>query len=111
MKIYVPSDDYACYYMIDSNTIRAYNTQPRLNSNVDYTDYYVNSHYLFKNGTQSFGQYSTLPTCIGSDYITENILYRNDLSDTLVIFLIIVLFAFYLPYKIISRGLGRWLKI
>lgn len=109
MTIYLPNTDYACYVVRDSNTIRAYETQPRLNTNVDYTDYYVNSHYIYTNGTQQFGQYATLPVCMGAT-ITDNVFYRNDIADILITFIIIVLVCFYFPYRIISRAFGRWLK-
>ena len=31
MTIYLPSTSYQCYVVQDSNTIRAYETQPRVN--------------------------------------------------------------------------------
>lgn len=109
MKIYLPSTDYACYYMINNNTIRAYENTPRMNSSSNYTDYYINSHYLYTNGTQTWGSYSTLPVCMGSEF-TTNVFYRNDIDSILIIFFIILLICFYFPYRIISRAFGRWLK-
>lgn len=109
MTIYLPSTNYACYVVQDSNTIRAYESQPRANTNVNYTDYYINSHYIYKNGTQQFTQYSTIPTCMGAT-ITDNVFYRNDMPQILTMFFILVLVCFYFPYRIISRLFGRWLK-
>lgn len=109
MKIYLPDTSYACYVVRDSNTIRAYETMPSINSNVNYTDYYVNSHYMFNNGTQNFNQYSTLPVCSGATF-TDNVFYRNDFDSILIIFFILLLICFYFPYRIISRMFGRWLK-
>ena len=109
MKIYLPSTNYACYVVRDSNTIRAYDTMPRQNTTVDYTDYYINSHYIFNNGTQQFTQYSTLPTCIGAT-ITDNVFYRNDFDQIMIIFFLILMICFYFPYRVISRAFGRWLK-
>lgn len=109
MTIYLPSTDYACYVVHDSNTIRAYERMPSANSNVNYTDYYINSHYIFKNGTQQFTQYSTLPTCMGAT-ITDNVFYRNDMPQILTMFFILLLVCFYFPYRILSRTFGRWLK-
>lgn len=110
MNIYLPQTDYACYVVRDNgNTIRAYETMPRQGSTISYTDYYVNSHYLYTNGEQQFTQYSTLPTCMGSTF-TDNVFYRNDFDSILVIFFIIVLVAIYFPYRVISRFFGRWLK-
>ena len=109
MTIYLPSTNYACYVVRDSNTIRAYETMPRQNATVNFTYYYVNSHYIFNNGEQTFNNYTTLPTCNGSTF-TTNVFYRNDMSDILIMFFIILLVCFYFPYRIISRMFGRWLK-
>lgn len=109
MKIYLPDTDYACFYMINDHTIRAYDNQPRLNSSTTYTDYYLNTHYLYTNGTQSWGSYNTLPFCMGSEF-TTNVMYRNDISEIMITFFILLLICFYFPYRIISRAFGRWLK-
>lgn len=110
MTIYLPSTNYACYVVRDNgNTIRAYNTMPQLGSTIQYTDYYVNSHYLFTNGEQTFSQYTTLPVCNGATFTTD-VYYRNDFDQILVIFFILLLICFYFPYKLIARMFGRWLK-
>lgn len=114
--IYVPNDSYACYVVQDANTIRAYHTMPYNPSyntqiQVAYTDYYVNSHYIEKVGTQSFGYNTTLPTCINGSNLTTNFYYRNDFDSILIIFLIISLIVFVIPFKLFSRMFGRWLKI
>ena len=44
MKVYVPVNDindYACYTVFDSNTIRAYKQTPTINANNEYTDFDV----------------------------------------------------------------------
>lgn len=110
MTIYLPSTNFVCYVTRDNgNTIRAYETQPTVNSTVNYTDYYVNAHYLYNVGTQQFTQYSTIPTCMGATF-TDNVYYRNDFDQILVIFFILLIICFYFPYRIISRMFGRWLK-
>lgn len=109
MTIYLPSTNYQCYVVQDSNTIRAYETTPRANSSSNYTDYYVNSHYMFRNGTQTWGNITNLPTCSGATF-TTNIWYRNDMPQILTMFFILLLVCFYFPYRIISRMFGRWLK-
>lgn len=104
--IYLPIDDfssYSCYYVYDKDTIRAYKTTPQNNSSSDYDDYYINSHYLIKSGTQTFGQFSTLPTCMNSTSLTNEIYYRNDMPSILLMFLIICIFAFYIPFNIVKR--------
>lgn len=110
MKIFLPDTNYACYVTTNNgNTIRAYETMPRQNGTSNYTDYYVNSHYLYTNGSQTFSNYTSLPTCMG-EIFTTNVFYRNDLDSILIIFFIILLVCFYFPYRVISRLFGRWLK-
>lgn len=111
MKIYVPNTNAQCYVIKDSNTIRAYESKPTLNTSVNYTDYFINTHYLSQNGTQQFSQYTILPTCIDNSLITDDFYYRLDLDSILIIFIIILIFCFYFPYKIITRLFGRWFKI
>lgn len=114
-NIYLPIEnvnDFACYSVIDKDTIRAYYTQPQLESSSEYVDYYINSHYLKKTGTQSWGQWnSSLPICLSKSSITNDVYYRNDFDSVLIIFLILFIFIIVLPYKIMSRAFGRWLKI
>lgn len=114
-NIYLPIEqvsDYKCYSVIDKDTIRAYVQQPRLETSSQYVDFYINSHYLQKTGTQSWGQWnSSLPVCLSSSSITNDFYYRNDLDSILIIFLVLFIFIIVLPYKIMSRSFGRWLKI
>ncbi len=114
-NIYLPIDnfnDFACYSVYDKDTIRAYYTQPQLDSSSNYVDFYINSHYLQKTGTQSWGQWnSSLPFCLSKSSFTNDVYYRNDFDSVLIIFLILFIFIIVLPYKIMSRAFGRWLKI
>ena len=105
MKIYVPDFDYECYVVLDKDTIRAYDTVPILEETINYTDYYVNSHYLEKKGIETI---ETIPTCIDKNVLTDNWYYRNDLSDILIIITIFCLFCFYLPIKIFLRLFKRF---
>ena len=104
--IFLPVDnvnDFACYSVLDKDTIRAYRTMPAIDSSSNYVDFYINSHYLQKEGSQSWGQWqSYLPTCISNSSITNDIYYRNDLDSILLIFLCIVVFVTYFPRKIIN---------
>lgn len=106
-NIYLPIDnvnDFACYSIYDKDTVRAYYTKPALDSSSNYVDFYINSHYLQKTGTQSWGQWnSSLPTCLSSDLITTDYYYRNDFPDILLIFIIFAIIGIYLPFKLISR--------
>lgn len=106
-NIYLPINnvnDFACYSIYDKDTVRAYYTKPALDSSSEYVDFYINSHYLQKTGTQSWGQWnSSLPTCLSSDSITTDYYYRNDFPDILLIFIIFAIVGICLPFKLISR--------
>lgn len=113
MKIYVPENNSfsSCYVVNSANTIRAYSQRPTQNSIISYRDYYYNGHYIYSDGVQTFSQYSTLPTCLQNSDITHDVYYRNDFDSIIIIFFILLIICFYFPYKIISRMLGRWLKL
>lgn len=110
---YVPfdnKDDYQCYTVYDSNTIRAYKNEPLINSNNEYTDFYINSHYISKSGFQYIETTQELPLCINKDYITNDYWYRLDLAHILVIVSFFLMFIFF-TFKVFSRMFGRWLKV
>lgn len=109
--IYLPIDnvgDFACYSVYDKDTIRAYKTKPAINSNSDYVDFFVNSHYLFKNGNQSWAQWnSTLPICLPTSSITNEIEYRFDYFESLALFVLLLFVLFWLPLKLTFFRLFR----
>lgn len=112
-NIYLPVDsvsDFACYSVLDKDTIRAYVNMPQINTSSNYVDFYINSHYLEKEGTQTWGSYTQyLPTCISSSAITTDFYYRNDMPQILVIFIILSIFIFLIPIKIFGRLFRRFL--
>lgn len=111
-KIFVPNYDSSnCAYMYSNNVLRVYEEQPRANSTISYTDYMVDNHYLFRNGTTSFTSYTTLPTCLNSSNITTDFYYRTDFDSILIIFLILSIFIIFIPLKLLSRLFGRWFKL
>ena len=103
--IYVPdlNENFVCYSFIDNNTIRAYKSI-NLNSNNDYIDIYINSHYLTNNGTTEL---VSQPNCIDNDRITHDWKERNDLSDILIISALGICFFFILPLLIFRRLFKR----
>lgn len=106
--IYVPNiENYKCFVIRDSETIRAYKEIPTYNATINYDDIYVNSHYMWQSGSQQFSQYSTIPTCISSDRLTSSVEYRNDFNDILIIFSILVLFIIVIPTSIIFKFVRR----
>lgn len=107
--IYVPeAKDYKCVVVQNATTLRAYYTQPQRNTTVSYRDYYYTSHYTYTEGTQTYGNTATLPTCLSSSEITSDFYYRTDFDSILVIFLIMSIFCILIPLKIISRFCKRW---
>lgn len=107
--IYVPDlENYQCFVVRNDSTIRAYKNIPQNNMDIEYRDYYYNSNYLYQDGVQSFGAYSTLPICLDNSKLTDSVYYRNDFDSILVIFLIMCIFCFYLPLKIFVRLFRRF---
>lgn len=101
--IYVPDLNYSCYVIINSETIRAYSSTPRLNSSSSYRDFYINTNYIYMDGVQSWSNYSTLPVCLDSSVLTDDVYYRNDLDSILFVFSILCIFCLYIPFKIFFR--------
>lgn len=111
-KYYVPVsniNDYSCYIVYDSQTIRAYKNNLQIGNN-DYTDFFVNSHYMEKDGTQVIQSTVEMPVCINVDNITNDKFYRNDIAHILV-FASFTLFFIFLAIKIFSRIFGKWMKL
>lgn len=107
--IYVPDlNNYQCYYVYNEGVIRAYEKVPQYNQTNNYRDYYINSSYIYKDGVTQFGSYTTLPTCLPTSSLTDNVYYRLDLDKILVIFLIMCIFCFYIPLKIFMRLFRRF---
>lgn len=113
MKIFVPQDTTynKCYVVQSEGVIRGYEEIPQINRTINYRDYYIKSDYIFRDGSQTFSSYSTPPTCLANNIITNDIYYRVDLANILIIFTIFCYFIIFLPFKIISRAFGRWLKL
>lgn len=102
--IYVPdTENYKCFVVLNNTTIRAYKQIPRNNSTIAYRDYYYTSNYLYQDGNQSFSNYSTLPICLDNSTVTSEVYYRNDFDSILIIFIIMCIFCFLIPWKIFCR--------
>lgn len=112
--LYVPNyESTKCVELLNNNqTIRLYDSIPNQRDlTYTYTDYYVNLGYTHKNGSVSFGQYQSLPSCFDSNQITTDFYYRMDFDKILTIFFVIVIICIYFPFRIFSRAFGRWLKV
>lgn len=101
--IYVPDyDSYQCAYLSSSNIIRVYDGIPQQGRTLDYTDYSIDSHYVFRTGTTTFNNYSALPTCIADDKITTNFYYRNDIGDIVFLFIAFVGLNYFMISKLVK---------
>ena len=109
MKIYVPQDSTynKCYVVQSEGVIRGYNKVPINNTVYNYRDYYINSDYIYRDGSGNWGISSTLPVCLSSDTITNDYWYRNDITSILLNVLIIAIFGFYFPFKIFKSLFGK----
>lgn len=103
--IYVPRDTTfnKCYVIQSEGVIRGYDTIPRNNTSYNYRDYYIRSDYIYRDGEGTWSSYTTLPSCISSDNITNDYWYRVDISNVLIMFLIINIFGIFIPIKIFSK--------
>ena len=110
-NIYLPVDNvsnFSCYSVRDKDTIRAYYSKPSINSNSNYVDFYINSHYLQKSGNESWGQWtSNLPVCLPNSSITNKIEYRTDYLESMLLFIILLFILFWLPLKLTFFRLFR----
>lgn len=109
--IYVPNDTTynKCYVVQNEDVIRAYDKKPQYNDSYNYRDYYIHSDYIFRDGSGTWSQYSTLPVCLNQSVITNQPYYRLDFVNILIIFFILSFFSFGIPIKIFKRLFRRFL--
>lgn len=113
-KTYIPqnllSNNYR--YTISDDSILVHTNQNCYTQyNTTYCDcYYVypKMDYLVSNTVSCNYNPSTY---VSSSNFSSSYWYRIDLASILIIFLILWIFIFKYPYRIISRLFGRWLKI
>ena len=107
--IYVPDkENYECFVVQSDSVIRAYEQTPSNNSTVNYRDYYFQGNYIYRDGSQNFSQYASLPVCISSYEITDLVYYRNDFPQILWIFVALCIIFFWFPIKLFTRIFKRW---
>lgn len=102
--IYVPEDATydKCYVVQSEGVIRGYNKRPTNNSEYSYRDYYINSNYIYRDGTGSWSSYTTLPVCLSQDIITNAYVYRTDFWSILLTFILMVGGCWFLISKLIK---------
>ena len=102
-KIYVPTQYLNNCNIVNGDYIRSFTNSQQ----TQWVDIYINNHYYLRQGSSNYGNSYT---CDRINTFTDNIYYRNDFDQILVIFFILLIICFYFPYRLISRMFGRWLK-
>lgn len=106
LKVYVPDlQSFKCYTIYNKDTIRAYKELPSEGQETAYRDFFIHSDYYYKDGTELI---SEVPVCIDNDNLTDDVYYRVDLINILVIFLILCIFCFLIPLKVFLRFFRRF---
>lgn len=90
--IYLPDISKSCYVVINKDTIRGYDENPNTSTSTEitYTDYFINSHYLEKKGSIIKESTTIVENCIPSDELSTAYIYRNDIHQILIISLILI---------------------
>lgn len=113
-KIYLPDNvsNNQCAVVVSSGHIRVYSQKPNGTNinNVSYKDYYITENYIQGSGTTNFNNYTSYQ-CLNYDQFTTDYWYRGDIWQSLICYIIIAIIGFYLPFKLLSRMFGRWLKL
>lgn len=113
-KIYLPIEvnSNQCPVMVSDGHIRVYDKIPNgtNQSNVHYYDFYIRDDYIKNEGYTDFSYYTNY-NCMNTDDFTTDIWYRTDIYKSLIMFIIVGGIGIYLPYRMIRRIFGRWLKL
>lgn len=101
--IYVPEyESYNCAYLNSSNILRVYDSVPIQGRTIDYREYAIDNHYVYRDGSTTFSNYSTLPVCLDDDVITTNFYYRTDISDIVFLFISFIGINYILISKLVK---------
>ena len=105
-KIYLPSQylNKPCY-QINNGYIRVFETTHTNYNNTVY-DIYINQDYMVKTSTAS---YNSNTYCERANTFTDEVYYRTDFSQILLIFVLLCVICFGAPLKIFLRLFRRFL--
>lgn len=113
-KIYLPEqiNNNQCVVVQSEGHLRVYDRRPngQQQTNVTFRDYYLRENYLMSSGTTDYSYYTTL-NCLDNSQFVVDYWYRPDIWQSLICFIIMAIICLWLPYKIIARLFGRWLKL
>ena len=113
-KLYLPIEvkNNQCAVVVSDGHIRVYDSRPNgtQQNGVTYTDFYIRENYLSTTGSTNWNQYTT-QQCVDYTQFSTDKWDRPDSWASLLSAFIITIICIWLPFKIISRMFGRWLKI
>ena len=105
--IYLPDEieNTNCAYVYDKDTIRVYEEVPRQNATINYTDYFINSHYISRTGSTTFSNWGGTISydCLSYSSFSTNAIYRNDFPFILIIAFIYIFICWFLISKLVKR--------
>lgn len=100
-KIYVPTQYKNNCNVFNNDYIRSYTNSSR----TTWVDIYFKNNYALKEGSTTYQQ--TI-ICDNLNTYTDDIYYRYDLCNSLIIFYLLCIFIFILPLKILTRLFRRF---
>ena len=100
-KLYIPTAYLNNCNVFNDNYIRSYTNS----SHTEWVDIYFKDNYALKSGSTN---YQNNVVCDTLNTYTDDIYYRYDLSHTLIIFVILSYFIFYIPLKVYRRLFRRF---
>lgn len=107
--VYVPEYNTGnCAYIYNADIIRVYSSQPRQNATISYKDYYIKSSYIYNEGSTTFSNYTTLPTCITDSRISTSVYYRNDFPLIMLTSLAIICFCYFIVRTCVRTVFLGW---
>lgn len=101
-KLYIPTQYLNNCNVFNDNYIRSYTN----NNRTEWVDIYFKDNYALKSGSST---YQNNVVCDTLNTYTDDIYYRYDLSNSLIIFYLLCLFIIVLPLKIYGRLFRRFL--
>ena len=123
-KLYLPSElinsNYVYSYLVNNRTFAivnpstcAYINQPtssttRYNECTVYVYQIDLNSYFTTTQTITVGSSSLI---LSSSDFSDSVWYRNDITDILIITLILFIFIIKYPMRLLMRLFGRWLKL
>ena len=114
MSTYMPSDlinSQYTYYLNNNYYVVRTRNNCYYNYNTEYCDCVDVFPMLDYSRSNAYACSTSYSHTINYDSFTSDYWYRLDIDKILVIFMILAILIIFIPYKIIARWFGRWLKV